>query len=85
MEEPRIALKLPSSNYGAFCCKILIDFMKHHNIQTHLPVPNHTDKNIDALSKIIDIMVETMGEEKRKEILADLNKYKISLPACFRD
>ena len=78
------SLKLPKHNYGPFCLKILSEFIAHHNIQKGLPIPCPGLSLEDSLSRIFDIMLHSMGEQKRLEILEDLEKYNMSLPACLR-
>ena len=77
-------LKLPSHDYGPFCMRILKEFMAH-NKMPDLPVPNVGDKTPDALSKIFEIILHSMGNEKRDQILSSLDEYKMSVPASLRD
>ena len=77
-------LKLPSGNYGPFCMKIIQEFIVHHNLPTNLPVPVAGVHNHVALSRIFDIMLHSMGQEKREAVLRDLDEYNMSVPACLR-
>jgi len=83
MTKERRALKLPSVNYGPFCLKILNEFIAHNKLPD-LPLPNPGDKTTDALSKIFDVILSSMGEEKRDEIMKNLDEYAMGIPACFR-
>lgn len=78
-------LKLPSSCYGPFCMRILKEFIAHNKLPESLPVPNTGDKTHDALSKIFDIILHSMGKEKRDQILSSLDEYNMSVPAAFRE
>ena len=77
-------LKLPSVGYGPFCMKILQEFISHNNLSNDLPLPNVGDKTHDALSKIFDIILHSMGEEKRNQILLRLDEYNMSVTDTFR-
>jgi hypothetical protein len=74
-------LSLPSHNYGPFCLKILSDFVEYHNLPKGMlmPVPGLT--NVEALSRIFDLILHSMGEEKRLEILKLLDEYVLGLPS----
>ena len=78
-------LKLPSKCYGSFCLKILKEFIDHHNLDKNLPLPDSNDQTHVALSKIFDVMLHSMGKEKREEFILNSNEYNMSLPACLRE
>jgi hypothetical protein len=78
------SLNLPRGNYGPFCLKIIQEFVAHHKLPANLPVPVAGLSTHVALSRIFDIMLHSMGEEKREEILKNLDEYNMSVPACFR-
>ena len=78
-------LNLPSMNYGPFCLKILHEFIIHHGLSKDLPLPNAGSSMNVSLSRIFDVMLHSMGREKRDAILADLDQYNLSVPAFFRD
>lgn len=80
-----IVLKLPSKDYGPFCNKILTDFIEHHNLSKDLAMPCAGLTTTEALSRIFDIVLHSMGEEKRNEALEKLKEYNMSIPACFRN
>jgi hypothetical protein len=80
-----IVLKLPSKDYGPFCLKVLNDFIEHHNLPKDLPMPCAGLTTHEALSRIFDVILYSLGEEKRQEILSNLNEYKMGIPACFRN
>lgn len=73
-------LILPSTNYGPFCLKILDEFKLYHKLSQELPVPTYSLPLHESLSRIFDIMLHSMGEEKRNEILIELDEYAKSLP-----
>ena len=77
-------LNLPSIDYGPFCLKIIQEFIVHHNLPINLPVPIAGVSTHVALSRIFDIMLYSMGEEKREAVLRNLDEYNMSVPACFR-
>ena len=81
---PALDLKLPSGNYGPYCLKILHDFIEHHKLQSDLPLPIPGLPTHEALSRIFDIMLHSMGEEKRAECLKNLDDYNMGIPAHFR-
>ena len=78
-------LKLPKKEFGPFCLRILKEFIVHHKLANDLELPDKAQFVHIGMSKIFDIMLHSMGEEKRNEILMDLDKYKMSIPAHFRD
>jgi hypothetical protein len=83
--ESEKTLKLPFKEFGPFCLKILQEFIEHHKLPKDLQLPEKAEKLHIGMSKIFDVMLHSMGPEKRNEILIDLDKYKMSLPAHFRD
>jgi hypothetical protein len=66
---------LPSTNYGPICLKILHDFIEHHKIIADLPMPTSGLKTHEALSRIFDIIIHSMGNEKQEEYLKNLDEY----------
>jgi len=76
-------LNLPRHEYGPYCNKILSEAINHFKLN-NLPLPSAGDMTHVALSKIFDIILHTMGEEKREEILKDLDEYIMSIPAVLR-
>ncbi len=58
--------------------KILKEFIDHNNLPS-LPVPNKGDAAHIALSKIFDIILHSMGKEKRDQIISELNEYNASI------
>ena len=73
-------LLLPRKSYGPLCLRILDDFRKHFNLPKYLKVPEDGIQTHIALSRIFDMMVTAMGEEKRLELLQDIEDSKRSLP-----
>ena len=78
------SLNLPSGNYGPFCMKILSEFIDFHKLPKDLPMPCPGLSTHVALSRIFDVILHSMGEEKRQEILSNLDEYNMSVPAHFR-
>ncbi len=73
--------ELPEYGYGAFCNKILLDFILHHKLGAlDMPLPDKSS-NTGALllSRIFDIMLHSMGEENRERIIKELESYKLSM------
>lgn len=68
-------LQLPPE-YGPFCNKILDDFIKHHNINPLILRPEPGLFIEEALSRIFDAMLHSMGEGKREEVLNEIAEYK---------
>lgn len=81
-EQPK-KFRLPRVCYGPMCLKILKEFMEHHKI-SEMPTPQPKDSTDMALSKIFDIMICSMGEEKRDAILKDAEEYLYSVPPSAR-
>lgn len=79
-----LELRLPEKEYQPFFLKIVQDFIKHHNLPSDLPMPEGNIQIHLALSMILDVMVRSMGDEKRKEILKELEDYKLSVPVKYR-
>lgn len=81
-DEVKRKLTLPKK-YGPMCLKILREFIAYHNLSKDLPLPESGLSTEEALSRIFDVMLYSMGEEKRNEFLQDVNEYSKSLPAFF--
>ena len=84
MSDKKRPLLLPSINYGPICLKILKEFVEHHDLPKDLPVPEMYIPMHKSLSRIFDIIIHSMGDEKRQKILDDLDKYKMDMPSHFR-
>jgi hypothetical protein len=69
-------LKLPIHNYGPIALKILSDFKEFHKLPNDLKVPDIADTIESAISKILNIMISSMGESKKNEIIEEVEKYK---------
>lgn len=76
-------LNLPKHEYGPYCNRILTEVIKHFKLE-NMTLPNAGDMTHVALSKIFDIILHSMGEDKREEILKDLDEYIMSIPAVLR-
>lgn len=73
-------LNLPSKNYGPFCLKILHDFIEHHSLPQDLSLPVAGVPTHIILSRIFDIMLHSMGPDKREQALKELKDYNLSIP-----
>lgn len=69
------SLKLPKSKYGPLCNKIIKDFIEFHNLPKDLPVPCPGLLPHESLARIFDIILHSMGKEKRDEILKECDIY----------
>src|SRR5579863_6558060 len=78
-------LKLPKGCYGPISCKILSKFRDFHGISSdEFPLPVSADKTEVALSKILDMMLYTLGEKNRNELIRDCDDYSMALhPAAI--
>lgn len=77
-------LVFPRHQYGPLCKKILSEFIDHHKLDKNLDLPCIGEKPDISLSKIFDIMLHSMGLEKRYELLKDAEEYLLSLPPSLR-
>lgn len=73
------ALVLPEKHYGPICGKILKEFISYHNLPNDLPVPEMGLFLHVSLARIFNIMIMSMGEEKRNEVLKEAEEYLHSL------
>lgn len=78
-------LILPKTCYGSLCLKILTDFIEYHDLDKSLELPKHDDLSHIMLEKIFNIMIQTMDEETREDILKQAQEYNMSLPSCIRN
>jgi hypothetical protein len=77
-------LMLPSKQYGPLCSKILKDFILHNSLPDDLLLPETGLTTHAALSRIFDVLLHSMGKEKREAILLEVEEYVSSLPPAFR-
>jgi hypothetical protein len=77
-------LVLPRIGYGPICMKLLKEFINHHQLPEDLIVPNKSDSSQVCLAKIFDVMLRSMGEEKRKACIKDSITYLNDLPPSVR-
>lgn len=75
---------LPKHRYEPFFMKVLNDFCSHHNISSGSLAPSGNMLPHKLFSYILDIMTLSMGEEKRKDLLRELEDYKEGLPFDLR-
>jgi hypothetical protein len=54
--------------------------MEHHNLPATLPTPSSGDSTEQALAKIFDIMLHSLGIEKRYEMIKEAEDYIAGLP-----
>lgn len=80
---PKI-LKLPIADYGPMCGRILHEFCLYHNLSADLPVPSVGLPISVSLSRIFDIMLHSMGQEKRDQMIRESNEYLMQIPASLR-
>lgn len=78
-------LILPKLHYGPFFLKILKEFIEFHKLPSNLYLPDNFTPSDVVLSRILDIMVHTFGNERREEILKELDEFNMTLPAFFRN
>lgn len=72
-------LRLPELNYGPICMKILKEFINHHKLPNDLPIPEKGLFLEESLARIFNVMLYSMGEQKREELLKDSEEYLRSL------
>ena len=69
---------LPETSYGPFCNRIMQEFIEYHHLPD-LPLPGPCLPPHIILSRIYDAMLLSMGQEKRNELLIELEEYKKGL------
>lgn len=77
-------INLPKKNFEPFFLKVLNDFIHHHNLPKDIPVPNGCALPHKIFSYIVDILAHSMGEEKRNQLIKELEDYKLGLPFDLR-
>jgi len=85
-QENKDQLILPEKRYQPFFVKVMIDFIEHHGIVMDKSncLPDGSMKIHLALSRILDVMVHSMGENKRSEIMKELDEYKKEIPSFLK-
>lgn len=73
-------LRLPQYSYGPITLKILQEFIEHHKLSSDLKRPDNADTIESAISKILNIMISSMGNEKKDQIIQEVLEYNSSLP-----
>lgn len=76
-------LELPKHRYEPFFLKIMSDFCQFHNLPK-IKAPQGSVLPHKLFSYILDLMVSSMGEEKREEVMKELKEYKMGLPFDLR-
>jgi hypothetical protein len=69
------ALRLPKNKYGPICLKIMHDFIEFHKLPKDLPLPCPGLLPHESLGRIFDILLYSLGKEKRDEILKECDIY----------
>ena len=77
-------LILPKKMYEPFFMKVMCEFRNHHKIPDDTPPPSGIIAPHKLLSYILDVMTKSMGEEKRNDLLVELNHFKEDLPFDLR-
>ena len=76
-------LKLPRIAYGTICLKILQEFIEYHKLPSDLPLPESKEATHEALEKIFNILVASMGD-KADDVVKDAMAYYHDLPPNVR-
>ena len=78
-------LKLPRYSYGPIVLRLLKEFTAHHRVAEEvIQNPSKEDTSTEALSKILDQMLWSMGTVKHNEMIDEVEEYKKGLPANHR-
>ena len=83
-ENNKPVLKLPRISYGPICLKILNDFIEYHKLAPYVQFPQPKEKTHEFLAKIFDLMLHSMGEEKREQAIKEADTYYNDLPPSVR-
>lgn len=83
-ENNKPVLKLPRISYGPICLKILNEFIEHHKFVPYVQLPQPKEKAHEFLAKLFDLMLHSMGEEKRKQAIKEADAYYNDLPPSVR-
>jgi hypothetical protein len=84
LQSPKNELRLPKHRWQPFFVKVLSDFIDFHNLPKDLPMPEGALRLEVCMSRVLDIMLHSMGNEKREKILKELELYKEGLPFDLR-
>lgn len=79
-----LKLKLPRIAYGTICLKILGEFVEHHKLEGSLTLPKDKMAPHEVLEMILDIMLHSMGPEKRAKAIEDATAYLNDLTPSVR-
>lgn len=77
-------MSLPKTRYEPFFLKAMSDFIAFHKLPKDIPVPQGHIMPHKLLSYILDLMAHSMGDEKREQLVNELNDYKQGLPFDLR-
>ena len=78
-----VELMLPKQRYEIFFLKAMNDFINHHKIPK-IESPQGSVLPYKLFSYILEIMAHSMGEDRRRKLLSDLDEYKNELPFDLR-
>lgn len=56
------------------------DFVDHHNLND-MKLPKREISPHELFTFILDLMASSMGNQKREEIIKELEEYKLGLPS----
>lgn len=73
-----IKLLLPERGYGPICNRLLKEFISHHKLP-RCSIPEGKCSVHEGISRIVDIMLHSMGKEKRLKLIKETEEYKKSL------
>ncbi len=82
---PERKFLLPKVEYGPISMKILKEFVSYHKLEGEILYP---EKDLDlsiCLSRILHIMVKSMGKDWEKNIQDNLDEYNMTIPAFYRN
>lgn len=79
----KIEMILPRKRFEPFFLKVMRDFLDHHKLP-HLDFPKDGALPHIVFSYIVESLAYSMGAEKRKELIEELEQYKLGLPFDIR-
>lgn len=82
--QEEMRLKLPRVAYGTICLKILGEFIEHHKLEGTITLPKDKMAPHEVLEMILDIMLHSMGPDKREKSIKDATAYLHDLPYGIR-
>ena len=67
-------LNLPEKGYGPICLRILNEFIEVNNLDKSLELPVTGLKTHVALGRVFNIILHSMGDERRQNVLRELSE-----------